>query len=301
VVLTPAWRALTRACISLVAAAFCASASDAAQSQAVVQLWPGVAPGSENARQIEKVSTAAFRMVRNVVEPMLTVYRPEAALATGTGVIIAPGGAFRFLAMDYEGDDVARWLVERGIAAFVLKYRVIATPEDDAEMWAELRNVLGGPLDFDADARLSIADGLQALKLVRERAHEWGVSADRIGFIGFSAGAMITSHVALRAPEGERPAFAAPIYGAPFGEMPSVPGNMPPVFLAYASDDTLIAPHVRSFYKALTDAGQHPELHVYRSGGHGFGMRKQGKSSDYWIEDFHHWLESLGLTSQKTK
>jgi acetyl esterase/lipase len=75
---------------------------------------------------------------------------------------------------------------------------------------------------------------------------------------------------------------------------------MPPVFLAYASDDTLVGPHVQSFYQALTAAGQHPELHVYYSGGHGFGMRKQGKSSDYWIEDFYHWLESLGLTSQKS-
>ena len=118
--------------------------------------------------------------------------------------------------------------------------------------------------------------------------------------MGFSAGAMITSHVLLRAPEPERPAFAAPIYGAPFGEMPPLPKDMPAVFLAYASDDTLVGTYVQSFYKTLTDAGQHPELHIYNSGGHGFGMRKQGKSSDYWIEDFYHWLESLGLTSQKS-
>jgi acetyl esterase/lipase len=240
-------------------------------------------------------------MVRNVVVPTLTVYRPEAANATGTGVIIAPGGAFRFLSIDSEGHEVARWLVKRGIAAFVLKYRVIETPENDAEMWTELRQLLGASLrNFDEDARLGIADGLQAMKLVRERAHEWGLSSECIGFMGFSAGAMITSHVALRAPEGERPAFAAPIYGAPLGEMPSVSGNTPAMFLAYASDDTLVGASVQSFYKALTEAGQHPELHVYRSGGHGFGMRKQGKSSDYWIEDFYHWLESLGLSSQKS-
>jgi dienelactone hydrolase len=143
-------------------------------------------------------------MVRNVVVPTLTVYRPEAANATGTGVIIAPGGAFRFLSIDSEGHEVARWLVKRGIAAFVLKYRVIETPENDAEMWTELRQLLGGSLrNFDEDARLGIADGLQAMKLVRERAHEWGLSSECIGFMGFSAGAMITSHVALRAPEGE--------------------------------------------------------------------------------------------------
>jgi acetyl esterase/lipase len=296
----PAWRTIERACVLLIAAAVCAAATAAPTSNAVLQLWPGVAPGSENARQVEKVSTAPLSIVRNVVVPTLTVYVPEAGKATGTGVIVAPGGGFRFLSIDSEGHDVARWLVERGIAAFVLKYRVVETPQSDAEMWAELRKVLGGPLNFDEDAKFGIADGLQAMKLVRERAHEWGVSADRIGFMGFSAGAMVTSQVALRTSEQERPAFAAPIYGAPFGEMPSVPGSMPPVFLAYASDDTLIAPHVQSFYRSLTAAGQHPELHVYHSGGHGFGMRKQGKSSDYLIEDFYHWLESLGLTSQKT-
>lgn len=263
----------------------------------VVQLWPGVAPGSEGARQVEKASAAPLNIVRNVVTPTLTVYLPQAEKATGTGVIIAPGGGFRFLSIESEGHEVARWLVDRGVAAFVLKYRVIETSQNDAEMWAELREVLGKQLSFDADAQFGIADALQAVKLVRQRAKEWGLSADRIGFMGFSAGAMITSHVVLRtSSSGERLAFAAPIYGAPFGEMPPLPGDLPPMFLAYASDDSLIAKHVQSFYGTLTQAGQHPELHIYAAGGHGFGMRKQGKSSDYWIEDFHHWLESLGLT-----
>ena len=285
--------------LCIVATASADDVASQAEPTAEVRLWPGVAPGSENSPQIEKSSTSPFRMVRNVVVPTLTVYVPVKAKATGTGVIIAPGGGFRFLSIDSEGHDVARWLVERGIAAFVLKYRVIETPESDAEMWAQLREVLSRPLDFSDDARLGIADGLQAMKLARERAREWGVSPDRVGFMGFSAGAMITSHVALRSSEGERPAFAAPIYGGPFGAVPPIPGHMPPVFLAYASDDALIAPHVQSFYKALRDAGQHPELHVYRSGGHGFGMRKQGKSSDFWIDDFHHWFESLDSSSRE--
>lgn len=278
-------------------------ADDAANSQvapaAVLQLWPATAPGSEDARQVEKVSIAPFAMVRNVTVPTLTVYLPQKDKATGTGVIIAPGGGFRFLSIDSEGNDVARWLVERGIAAFVLKYRVIETPVDDAAMWAELREALSRPLDFDDDAKLGIADGLQAMKLVRERAGEWELTPDRIGFMGFSAGAMIASHVMLRASEKERPAFAAPIYGAPFGEIPAIPASAPPAFLACASDDALVARYVQAFYDALADAGQHPELHVYRNGGHGFGLRKQGKSSDYWIDDFYNWLESLGLASRK--
>ncbi|WP_161814077.1 alpha/beta hydrolase [Steroidobacter agaridevorans] len=261
----------------------------------MVKLWPGVAPGSESARQMEQESPIPIgRVTRNVVEPTLTVYLPEGSKATGTGVIVAPGGAFRFLMMDSEGHEMAHSLVARGIAAFVLKYRVVETPKSDAEMWQAVMKVLSAPLDLDEDAKLAIADGTQALKIVRERANEWGVSPDRIGFMGFSAGAMVTSQVALRSPE--RLAFAAPIYGAPIGEMPGIPANMPPLFLAYASDDALLAPFIQSFYKALTDAKHHPELHIYRNGGHGFGIRKQGKSSDQWIEDFYNWLESLGMT-----
>lgn len=263
----------------------------------VLPLWPGTAPGSEHARQVEKTTTGPGGMARNVVVPTLTVYLPPKEQAIGTGVVIAPGGAFRFVSMEAEGFEVARWFVERGVAAFVLKYRVIETPESDQQMLAELLDLLSGrrPANLDDDARLGIADGFQAMRLVRARAQEWGLPADRIGFIGFSAGAMVASHVLLHGAEQERPAFAALIYGAPFGEIPPIPPNTPPVFLAYASDDTLAATSVQAFYKALTDAGQHPELHVFRSGGHGFGLRKQGKGSDYWIENLQRWLESLGL------
>lgn len=271
-----------------------------ASPKTVVKLWPGVAPGSEGARQAEQESAVPFgRVTRNVVEPTLTVYLPEASNATGTGVIVAPGGAFRFLMMDSEGHEVAQSLVAKGIAAFVLKYRVVETPKSDAEMWQAVVKVLSAPLDFDEDAKLAVADGMQALKIVRERASEWGVSPDRIGFMGFSAGAIVTSHLAMHTPEREQLAFAAPIYGAPIGEMPVIPAKIPPLFLAYASDDALLAPFIQSFYKALTDAKHHPELHIYRDGGHGFGIRKQGKSSDQWIEDFYNWLDSLGMTRRR--
>ena len=267
----------------------------------VLQLWPGTAPGSEDARQVEKVTTGPGGMARNVVVPTLTVYLPTKEQAVGAGVIIVPGGAFRFVSMEAEGFEVARWFVERGIAAFVLKYRVIETPESDQQMFAELFELLGGQrsADFDEDGRLGIADGLQAMTLVRTRAQEWGLSADRIGIVGFSAGAMVASHVLLRGSEQERPAFAALIYGAPLGDIPPIPPDTPPVFLAYSSDDTLVSARVQTFYKALIDAGQHPELHVYASGGHGFGLRKQGKSSDHWIDNLQYWLGSLGFTARR--
>jgi acetyl esterase/lipase len=271
----------------------------------VVPLWPGVAPGSEKARQVEKSSQlpgSQQTVVRNVVQPTLTVYLPEAAQATGTGVIIAPGGGFRFLSMDSEGHDVARWLVARGIAAFVLKYRVVETPAEDMLAWTAVMASLAAAkvsiATLDDDGQMGIADGLQATKVVRENAKKWRIEPDRIGFLGFSAGAMIASHTMLRAAPADRPRFVAPVYGAPFGQMPDIPAQLPPVFLAYASDDPLVGARVDDFYAALRRAGHSPELHVYSKGGHGFGMKKQGTSSDYWIEDFHHWLVSLGLTSK---
>jgi acetyl esterase/lipase len=139
------------------------------------------------------------------------------------------------------------------------------------------------------------------MALVREHAVEWGIAPDHIGFLGFSAGAMVPSHVALEAPQSMRPNFVAPIYGAPFGRLPAAPSSMPPVFLAYSSDDplsSLIPPLVQAFYAALRKAGHHPELHIFRDSGHGYGLNKQGLSSDFWIEDFYNWLRSLGLTQR---
>jgi acetyl esterase/lipase len=271
--------------------------------QVVLPIWPGIAPGSEKAQQQEKTSlfpTGKFSVIRNVTRPTLAVYLPDAALATGTGVIIAPGGSFRFLTIDAEGNDVAQWLTAHGIAAFVLKYRVVATPVDDGAMWREVLMLMSSTAalmsSIDEDGKPGVADGVQAVKVVREHAKEWGIAANRVGFVGFSAGAMVASHALLHATASERPDFVAPIYGAPFGAMPVIPAQLPPVFMAYASDDKLAGSRVAEFYAALGKAGHHPELHVYSKGGHGFGMNKQGTSSDYWIEDLYHWMESLGLT-----
>lgn len=270
---------------------------------AVVPLWSGVSPGFEAAKQIEKETVfpgGAFSVVRNIVNPTLTVHLPTPALATGVGVVVAPGGGFRFLSMGAEGNDVAQWLVERGIAAFVLKYRTVETPENDEQMWAEMQALLSGggnpPFRPSEDAKPGIADGIRAMEIVRNRADEWGVSPDRIGFVGFSAGAIVASHLAINALESARPNFVAPIYGAPFGENPSIPENTPPIFLACSSDDALMLDSVQTFYAALSKTGRHPEMHLYRDGGHGYGMNKQGKSSDFWIDDFYNWLGSLGLT-----
>jgi acetyl esterase/lipase len=116
--------------------------------------------------------------------------------------------------------------------------------------------------------------------------------------MGFSAGAMVTSGVLLQKDAAARPNFAAPIYGGPFGAMPAIPAGLPPVFLAWAQDDTVAGKAVVKFYEALQSAGIKPEAHIFSSGGHGFGMRKQGTSSDQWIDEFYYWLEAQGFTKR---
>lgn len=240
-----------------------------------LKIWPGVAPGSETWTHMEKVEkdTPIGTVITNVVTPTLTVYLPEPTKATGTGIIIAPGGAFVALAIDLEGHNVARWLQDKGIAAFVLKYRTIEKRQD------------GIPeMDMDEASRYGIADGIQALKVVRQHAGEWNISPDRVGFMGFSAGAMVTSGALLQKDIAARPNFAAPLYGGPFGEKAPIPVGLPPIFLAWAQDDPVALNAVVRFYDSLVLAGNRPEAHIFATGGHGFGMRKQGATSDHWID-----------------
>jgi acetyl esterase/lipase len=260
-----------------------------AHAQAL-NVWSGVAPGSERwtHQEVTVENTPVGTVILNVVTPTLTVYLPERSKATGTGVVIAPGGAFVALAISLEGYDVARWLQERGIAAFVLKYRTIEKKQS------------GIPeMDMDTAGRYGMADGIQAIKVVRQHAAEWGLLPERIGFLGFSAGAMVTSGTLVQDDASARPAFAAMIYGGPFGVMPHIPATLPPMFLAWARDDAVALGPIVKWNEALKAAGHKPEVHVYSAGGHGFGMRRQGTSSDHWIEAFYYWLEAQGLTKPK--
>ena len=247
-----------------------------------VNVWPGLAPGSERWTQKEVTieNTPVGTVILNVVTPTLTAYLPERGKATGTGIILAPGGAFVALAIDLEATSIARSLQARGIAAFVLKYRTV-----------EKRSEGIPQMDMDTAGRYGIADGIQALKVVRQHAAEWGVSPSRIGFMGFSAGAMVTSGAVLQRDSAGRPNFAAMIYGGPFGVIPSIPARLPPLFLAWAQDDAIARDFVPKFYDALIRAGERPEIHIYSAGGHGFGLKKQGTTSDHWLDDFYNWLD----------
>src|SRR5262245_31052901 len=258
--------------------------SGSARSQ-TVNLWPGAAPGSESWQQKETAvsDTPIGTVVFNVVTPTLTPYLPERAKATGSSVIIAPGGAFVALAIDLEGNSVARWLQERGIAAFVLKYRIVEKRGEG----------IPAGLNMDEVSKYGIADGIQAVKVVRQHASEWGIAPEKVGFIGFSAGAMVASGVLLQPDAAARPNFAAMIYGGPFGVMPAIPAKLPPMFLAWAQDDNVALAPVLKFHDALRAAGHKPEVHIFSAGGHGFGMKQQGTTSDHWIDEFYFWLQSV--------
>jgi acetyl esterase/lipase len=271
-----------------VAIAFAFLMACSVDAQQVVNIWPGVAPGSENWTQKERTieNTPVGTVIFNVVTPTLTAYLPERSKATGTGVIIAPGGAFVALAISLESNEVARRLQKRGIAAFVLKYRIMEKRGEG----------IPANMNMDEVGKYGIADGIQALKVVRQRAAEWGVSPDRVGFMGFSAGAMVTSGALLQKDAAARPNFAAMIYGGPFGVMPAIPAKLPPMFLAWAQDDGVALEPIVKFYDTLRAAGHKPEAHIFSAGGHGFGMRKQGTSSDHWLDTFYYWLEAQGFT-----
>lgn len=272
----------------------------------VVRLYAGPAPGPVLTSVPESVDAAfGVSAARNVVVPTLTVFRPAGPRGSGAAVIIAPGGGFRYLAMDHEGYDLARVLADRGLTAFVLKYRLDPTPADpraaEAMLQAQDPQIMAMGLEArvaayfaSPGAREAMADAEAAVRLVRARAADWGLDPHRIGFLGFSAGGMLAAHLGLVDDPAARPDLVAAIYGA----LPPdavVPLDAPPMFVAVATDDALLGPASLDIYKAWRDADRDAELHAFRTGGHGFGMAALGTTSDHWVEDYLWWLRAEGF------
>ena len=240
-------------------------------------------------------------MARNISTATLTPFLPEPGTANGAAVIVAPGGGFMWLSMGNEGWEVAEALAEQGVAAFVLKYRLRPTTEslEDFSDWMN-RPRPSPPIDSsnasqeEAPARppaWDLSDQLEdaeaAYAMIVERAEEWGVDTERLGMIGFSAGAGLTMHSTLNS-ESMDLAFIGPIYGG-MGPV-EVPEDAPPMFNVIATDDFLFRGQfgvVKSWY----DAGRPVEFHLYQNGGHGFGLGNPDRTSNRWFEAFMHWLE----------
>ena len=269
-------------------------------AQDVIPLYPGTPPGSTPETYPEKQYFSNVwntEIVTNVTKPTLTVFKPSPELKNGTAIVICPGGGFMALSINSEGYDVAKYLAAKGVTAFVLKYRLAHTGDDAA---AEFTALFADRPKFQETVGkvipLSVADGIAAVTYVRQHASEWGVSPDRVGIIGFSAGGTVTAGAAFRyAPEG-RPAFVAPIYAAAggFKDVP-VPADAPPMFIAAATDDSLgLAPDSIALYDKWTGAKKSAELHMYAKGGHGFGMHTQNLPTDHWIDRFAEWLDLQG-------
>lgn len=270
---------------------FLAAMSSLAQS-VVIPLYDGPPPGTEswNWQESEQPPTDGIRRVANVTKPTLTVYLPEKGKANGTGVVVAPGGGFRILAIEHEGTDVARWLNAKGVTVFLLKYRLMRTGDPESSNQAVMATRRAEAI------RLAVADGLQAMKVARKNAARFGVNPKRIGILGFSAGGWVTTGVALEGRSDSRPDFAAPIYGAMPDDVTAPPNPMP-LFLVHADDDKSV-PTLRTsvrLYESWKKADAPVELHIYSQGAHGFGMKKKGLPSDTWIQRFWEWMQAEKL------
>ncbi|RIV86717.1 alpha/beta hydrolase [Aurantiacibacter zhengii] len=238
-------------------------------------------------------------MARNIITATLTPFLPDPAIANGAAVIVAPGGGFRWLSMGNEGWEVAEALNERGIAAFVLKYRLYPTATTLEGFEQEMNRSFEAASDGDApdpraDRDLSdqLADAEAAYRLIVSRAAEWNIDTDRLGMMGFSAGAGLTMHATLHSDTMDLH-FIAPIYGG-MGAV-EVPEDAPPMFVAIAADDFLYggkADLITSWY----EAGKPVEFHLYQNGGHGFGLGNPDRTSNRWFDAFLYWLEVNGFT-----
>lgn len=265
----------------------------AADTPAEIPLWPGGAPGSEGKPEKEAVtrSQSGELSVAGVHHPSITPYLPAKDKATGLAVLVIPGGGHRVLAITHEGYNVAEWLRERGIAAFVLKHR--------------LAREAGSTYKIDVDA---FADAARAMRMIRSRAVEWSIDPGRVGAIGFSAGGELVSMVATRQDgpiangrdpiDGERfrPDFQGLVYPGRSGDIQPT-NSSPPAFLAAAYNDRPdISEGLAEVYLRFKRAGVPAELHIYGAGGHGFGLRSTNRRpAGQWITRFEEWLVESGF------
>jgi acetyl esterase/lipase len=267
-----------------------------------IPLYQGVAAGSETATQKEVWTEAmgSEKWVRNITRPTLTPFLPKKGTANGAAVLVIPGGGFQFVSISNEGWPIAQWLADRGVAAFVLKYRVEKTPDSEAEFGQAMMERFKAPRtdappapSMLAAIEIARADAQTALRMIRRNAVKWGVDPKRVGMLGFSAGAMTTMATTLANAPDARPDFIAPIYG--FMTPVTPPPSPQPMFAALASDDPLFGTQGFGLVESWQKAGGSVEAHFYEGGSHGFGSHKKGTTSDLWFDEYMAWMKARGF------
>jgi acetyl esterase/lipase len=296
---------MTRALLMSILASLLLTTPALSQDKPIVlKVWPGKAPGEYAAIAEEKVldqkpGEKPVKRLTNVSQPTLTIFRPAKEKDTGAAVLICPGGGYNILAWDLEGEEVAAWLNSIGVTGIVLKYRVPRRPEQPKG------SPPPGPLQ----------DAQRALSLIRSQAQEHGIDPRRLGILGFSAGGHLAASASTNFDKRAygpiddvdklscRPDFTVLIYpayligksGDELAPDIRVRKECPPTFFAHAGDDPIKADNSVLTYLALKRAGVAAELHVYASGGHGFGLRPSDRPCSTWPQRCAAWLQAQGL------
>lgn len=292
--------ATLKACFALLVIASFSGVTFAADHP-VIDVWPDKAPGESGEigpeRFLEsKPGEKQVARLTDVSHPTLTVYAPPADKANGTSVIICPGGGYHILAWDLEGTEVADWLNANGVTAFVLKYRVPRRKDQPAHQ---------APLQ----------DAQRAVSLVRSKAQELKIDPNKIGILGFSAGGNLAALTSMQFENRTydkldavddvscRPDFAVLIYPAyltnkeetALAPEAKISDKTPPMFFAHAGDDRVTPLSSVLLYAELKRANVPAELHVYATGGHGFGLRNDNPTAADWPRRCEVWLKGQGL------
>jgi len=282
----------------------------------IVKLWPDGTPHSISIPSLQERPIQAGNQMKftGVVNPEIHIYQAPKVKATGTAVVICPGGGYEHITFTKEGEEIAQWFNEHGITGIVLKYRL---PSDSI-----MEDKSMGPL----------IDAQEALRIVRRNADTWGIDKTKIGVMGFSAGGHLASTLSTQCDEriyvptdstSARPDFTILVYpvismmtpithaGSRFhllGDSPDtasilrfsndlhVSSNTPPTFLVHSTDDGVVSVENSVLYfKALRTYNVKSDMRLYHTGGHGFGLAKNGKTECEWPGECLRWMKECGF------